>query len=123
MRTPQRRLLRPRQLTGSQSGRTRSIAAALAALTLGLAGCEVSCENTCEKLLSCDAVETPLVALADCENSCNSQEILYENWDDQNKRQALAAYKSCVSEETCAAIADGACYDEDIYGWSSTEAE
>lgn len=110
MRTPQRRLLRAGQLTG-----------ALFLAAFSLAGCEPSCESTCEKLLACDDVETPLVSQTDCESSCSSQEILYESWEDEDKRQALADYKTCVSDETCSAIAEGACYDEAIYGWSATE--
>lgn len=82
-----------------------------------LVGCEVSCENTCEKLLACGDVDTPLVAEIDCEQSCVAQEVLYENWDDQIKRDALETYKACVSETPCADIADGACYHEDIYIW------
>lgn len=82
-----------------------------------LAGCEVSCENTCEKLLSCSSVETPGVSPTDCEQACTSQEILYEGWEDQAKRDALSEYKTCVSDSTCDAIAEGVCYDENIYNW------
>ncbi|MFT4975081.1 MAG: hypothetical protein ACI8S6_000968 [Myxococcota bacterium] len=89
---------------------------ALAALML-LAGCEVSCENTCEKLLACEEVETPLVAEVDCQQACVTQETLYDGWDDLIKRQALTDYKTCVSENTCGDIAEGVCYDEDIYSW------
>ena len=82
-----------------------------------LAGCEVSCENTCEKLISCDGLETPVTSEQDCESACETQEILYDSWDDLQKRQALADYKTCVSEETCSSIGEGVCYDELIYSW------
>ncbi len=86
-------------------------------LPLLLAGCEPSCEKTCKTLLACDEVATPLVALEDCTNSCLTQEQLYENWDDGQKQEALSALKVCISEEECSAIADGVCYDPDIYIW------
>lgn len=89
----------------------------LAALLALLAGCEATCENTCEKLLACEAVDTPLVAEIDCERSCLTQEALYEDWDDQLKRDALGDYKNCVADSPCADIAEGVCYDEDIYIW------
>jgi hypothetical protein len=92
-------------------------AAGLLLLPLLLLGCEVNCQSTCEKLLTCDDVESPLVSEIDCETACVSQEILYEQWDDQLKRDAFADYKTCVSERTCGDIADGVCYDEDLYSW------
>ena len=90
---------------------------ALTGLLAALSGCEVSCERTCEKLLSCDAVETPGVSLPDCETACLSQEVLYDGWEDEAKLDALSDYKSCVNESSCEAIAEGVCYDEDIYSW------
>ena len=89
----------------------------LSLLTTLLAGCEPSCEATCETLLACDAVETPLVALEDCTDACLTQQQLYESWEDGQKQDALSDYKTCVSESECSAIAEGVCYDEEIYAW------
>lgn len=43
-------------------------------------GCTPTCEQTCKKLLSCDAVVTTEM---ECENSCNAQEQLFDDWADQ----------------------------------------
>ena len=91
-----------------------SLAIALAALT----GCTPTCEATCEKLLDCDAVQTPLVSLEDCTDACLTQEQLYDiEWEDTEKVQALDDFKVCVAESECADIADAVCYNEDIYPW------
>ena len=82
-----------------------------------LAGCEPSCEATCEKLLACDEVETPLVALEDCSDACLTQQQLYESWEDGQKQEALSDYKNCVSDSECADISEAVCYDEEIYSW------
>jgi len=84
---------------------------------IALSGCETTCKSTCEKLLACDEVSTPLLDEDDCEDTCAEQELLYEEWDDGAKRDALSDYKSCVVDEECGAIADGACYDELLYIW------
>lgn len=91
-----------------------------AALGLGaaLSGCEPSCRTTCKKLLACDDVETPRVAESDCEYSCEAQQKMYEDdWGDLQKRDAFGQTKQCVMDNTCADIADGVCYDEDLYIW------
>jgi hypothetical protein len=89
----------------------------LAALLPALAGCEPSCKEACTHLLECEGVDTPRLALEECESSCRVQEDLYERWDDGQKRDAFAEMKRCVVQEECSAVADGACYDEDIYPW------
>jgi hypothetical protein len=43
--------------------------------------------------------------------------VLYVRWDDTQLIDAFAAYKTCVEEEGCAAIAEGVCYDEDLYAF------
>lgn len=87
-----------------------------AALPLA-AGCEPTCKQTCDKLLECEEVETPRQAERDCQASCELQQQLYEDWEDTQARDALGELKACVRESECAAIADGACYDPDLYLW------
>lgn len=83
---------------------------------LPLSGCEPTCASTCEKLLSCEEVEQPRVAEEDCEAACLVQQELYEeDWENQQLRDALGDAKRCVRDEECEAIADGACYDPDLY--------
>ena len=91
------------------------------ALALGgllLAGCEPTCASTCDKLLSCEdgTVDQPRVSDEDCENACELQQSLYEDdWENGVLREEFADMKRCVADEACEAIADGACYDPDLY--------
>lgn len=88
------------------------------ALAVCAAGCEPTCKNTCEKLLSCDDVEQPRVSVDDCETSCENQERQYdEDWDNQQLADELADAKECIMDSECADIADGACYNPDLYVW------
>lgn len=95
----------------------------LATLLAGLAliGCEPSCEETCEKLLSCDEVESPRVSERECERACTTQEELYLSWDDVELQQAFSDHKRCVDQEECGAIAEGVCYDERLFAFPADE--
>ena len=91
---------------------------AAAALALGgLAACDPPCDRTCDKLLSCDAVETPRVSSEDCRLQCERQEQLYDNWNDQELQDAFKAHKQCILAEECDALADGVCTDELLTSW------
>lgn len=96
---------------------------ALVVLTLAassallLPGCEASCKTACKALLECDDVDSPRLPLQECEASCLVQQDVYESWDDPQQRDAFGDFKSCVRDEECAAIADGACYQEDLFLW------
>ena len=80
-------------------------------------GCEPSCEQTCEVLLDCDETHTDRLALDDCTAACLVQERLYDDWEDTELRDSFTEYKTCVTEESCQDIADGICYDEELYSW------
>ena len=81
-------------------------------------GCEPTCKTTCKKLLECEEVETPRLPLDECTNTCLTTQSLYEDtWEDLQKRDAFADMKTCIVEEECGAIADGVCYDEDLFIW------
>lgn len=82
-----------------------------------LVACEPSCESTCEKLLACDELDTPLIALQDCTDACLTQEQLYDEWNDGEKLDALSEFKTCVADNECSDIAEAVCYDEEIYSW------
>jgi hypothetical protein len=88
-------------------------------LVSGLAaGCNPPCSSLCRKLLDCEGVETPRVGQEECEASCLVQERLYEDaWDDPVLRDKFRAHKRCLQDESCEDIADGVCYDEDLYVW------
>ena len=80
-------------------------------------GCEPSCTKICKKLVACEDVDSPRVSWVECTESCETQERLYEEWSDIEKREDFSALKECIGESECSDIADGECYDEDLYIW------
>jgi hypothetical protein len=84
---------------------------------LVLTGCEASCKTACKALLECEDVDTPRLPLQECEASCLVQQDVYDSWEDTQLSEAFGEFKSCVRDEECAAIADGACYQEDLFLW------
>jgi hypothetical protein len=82
-----------------------------------LAGCDPSCTSVCEKLVACEDVDSPRVSWVECTESCEDQERLYEQWTDTVKREGFSEMKSCIEDSECSDIADGECYDEDLYIW------
>jgi hypothetical protein len=89
--------------------------------SFALVGCEPSCEDTCEKLLSCDGVESPRVSERECERACTTQQELYLSWDDVDLQTAFSDHKRCLDEQECSAIANGVCYDERLYAFPADE--
>jgi hypothetical protein len=94
---------------------SRALAPLLFALLIGCDG--PPCKQVCEKLLECEEVDSPRIALSECEDSCEAQEALYQQWTDEELEERFVAYKECVDEEECSAIAEGACYDERLFAW------
>lgn len=90
-----------------------------AALSGLLAGCEPTCANTCDKLLSCSddgTVEQPRVNDNDCEAACKNEQDLYEkDWEDTQLSDAFSDMKKCVRDSSCEDIDAGVCYDSDLY--------
>jgi hypothetical protein len=86
----------------------------LATLALGQ-GCDTSCEAACDKLLSCEEVSTARLAPDDCESACLVQEKLYEDWDDVELRDGFTELKGCITGTACDELAEGACYEDELY--------
>ena len=83
-----------------------------------LMGCEPSCAKTCRTLLDCEAVETSVTEVEECEASCQIQQDIYEDMgDDSVDREAFKELKQCIQSTECDAIAAGECYDEELYIW------
>ncbi len=82
-------------------------------LALLAGGCSPACEQTCRKLLDCDL--SPRVSQEECVESCETQQHLYEVWGDEEKQEAFDAERGCVRGATCEEIAEGACYDDEIW--------
>lgn len=92
-----------------------AFAAITAAVLVMAAGCEPTCKQTCRKLLKCDGLDADVEAIDACEASCVFQEQSYEQADEDPRREDFAEHKSCLREATCGEIADGVCYDEDLF--------
>ncbi len=88
--------------------------AALLVLTLS-AGCTPTCKEVCVKLLECDDVESPRVSEYECREACEREENLYEEWEDLQALDKHHDERDCIMDSECADIADGACYDEELY--------
>ena len=84
---------------------------------LFLAACGSPCERTCDKVLACEGLSSDRVSEQDCEESCKRQEILYELWEDEQKIEAFEEHKRCLISSSCDEIADGVCYDEELFIW------
>ena len=86
-------------------------------LLLGIilsAGCAPTCDQTCSKLAGCDQIET---SEEECTSACNAQQNLYEDWGDEDKITAFEELKECVADSECGSVADGVCYDSEIFVW------
>lgn len=81
-----------------------------------LPACDPPCSRVCEKLVQC-GFDTPRLSKEECEVACEQQEALYDQWEDPELRDAFSEYKQCAMDETCRAIEDGACYDEELYAF------
>ena len=53
-------------------------------MTIFSLGCSPTCEQTCKKLLSCDAIVTSEM---ECENACVAQEQLFDDWADSEEAE------------------------------------
>jgi hypothetical protein len=84
------------------------------AAALALAGCTPDCERTCRKVLSCD-IDSPRDAIDMCKASCETEDHLYDVWDDQEKTDAFHEERRCLVDSSCEDIAAGACYDDRLY--------
>jgi len=85
----------------------------------GLIACTPTCEQTCSKILSCEeeGISAPEMNQRECENSCAAQANLYENEEDQVLEEAFDELKSCITEQSCQDLAEGVCYDPDLFAW------
>lgn len=85
-------------------------------LALGLGGCKLvtpPCEASCRKVVRCDLYEG--LTLQECTLSCQRQEALYEDWEDEAKLDALHEHRRCLALSSCEEIAEDVCYDPEIF--------
>ena len=77
-------------------------------------GCTPRCQESCVKVLDC-GLESTRVARDECVRSCQLVQDLYSRWEDEAKEEAFKEHKRCVREATCEELADGVCFDEDLF--------
>ncbi len=94
---------------------TALLSGSAALLVLLAAGCHPSCKEVCSKLLDCDEVESSRVSDEECRTACLRQEEQYEDWEDFQALDTHYEERSCIVDASCQDIADGGCYDEELY--------
>ena len=55
--------------------------------------------------------------LDECTSSCAAQSNWYEDNEKPEQQEAFDELKSCLYQESCEAVLEGVCYDEDVYIW------
>lgn len=78
------------------------------------AGCTPRCQETCTKVLDC-GLESTRVARDECTLACQDQQRLYDDWEDQTKIDAFKEHRRCIRSATCEELAEGACYDPELF--------
>lgn len=96
--------------------RTSSLALALGLVALA-SGCTPSCERVCEKLVDCPDLDTTRMTALECQRSCEDQQSLLDRWTDAELRHAFDAELDCLGASSCEEIADGVCYDADLWAF------
>jgi len=82
---------------------------------LAAPACHPTCKQVCTKLLECDEVESSRVSEYECRDSCQREENLYEGWEDLQALELHYDQMSCIMDASCQEVADGECYDEELY--------
>ena len=80
-------------------------------------GCTPSCKQVCEKLVTCEDDGTERMPEAECTETCQDQQALYDDWTDVDKRDAFDAELTCLYDASCDDIAGGSCYDERVWSF------
>ena len=71
----------------------------------------------CKKLVACENEGTERMSSDECKESCQQQQDLYAGWTDGEKQDAFDAELSCLYTSECADVADGVCYDEEVWSF------
>jgi len=55
------------------------------------------------------------VALDECTESCQRQDFLYQQWEDEEKQDRFDDHKACLKDASCDEITNGVCYDDALF--------
>lgn len=80
-----------------------------------LAGCTPTCDQVCDHIVACGNPGTELLNSEECADACLRQDALYEEWTDEKLRDGYDAALRCLDDATCTELADGACYDPEVW--------
>ena len=86
-------------------------------LLLALLGCTPSCDDVCDKIVACDNEGTERMSSEECSEECTQQQTLLDTWTDTQKRAAFDDELTCLQASECSDIADGACYDAEVWSY------
>ncbi len=82
-----------------------------------LVACTPTCQDVCDKLVLCELDGAERLSPAECEESCQAQESLYDEWTDVQKRDAFDAELTCLYDAECTDIAAGTCYEAEVWSF------
>ena len=66
-------------------------------------------------MVDCENDGTERMTSTECTESCETQKNLYDVWTDTQLRDAFDDELSCLYTSKCDDIADGVCYDAEIW--------
>jgi len=67
--------------------------------------------------MSCDNIEMEHTSVGECAAACETQQQVYDKWKATDEREWFGDMKYCIDDASCADIADGECYDDELYIW------
>lgn len=90
-------------------------------LLLLVSGCTPTCDKVCTKLIDCAALDLENTPEKECALECQLHENSYDDLEgaetDTGLHESFDDLKSCIMDESCNNLANGSCYDSDLYSW------
>lgn len=83
----------------------------LMACALPLSACPPPCGQVCRKVLFDCELDSERVAFEECEASCERQDALYQQWEDETLQDLFDDHRRCIARSSCDELAEGACYE------------
>lgn len=89
----------------------------VAAVALFGAGCTPTCREACRKLDRCDLLAG--IDVEECRETCeadlDNRQVAKRDDDDPEPLKTFNAHRRCLGSSTCDDIADGVCFDDDLF--------
>jgi len=81
-----------------------------------VSACTPTCDAACNKLERCELMAT-YDNLEACITSCSRQDEVYVAMDGNELKKSFRMHRRCIGSNSCDELAEGECYEEDIYEW------